>query len=895
MDKIQIVDLALTTGMRCGLDGATASCRWTGFSSQPLGDDVLQRFRRNTAELCLSQAFTGLEGLRWPAGLLVDDRHADSLASWGVALTILFQRLARDPVGPGRVMAIDEAGAHVAISWEREHVFRNAMQVALKHVLLWLQPPQNVQAQVNQLKINMQQWLETAQTGALSPNSFRFALAARQRAIPVQVSHGVLRFGWGIQADSMDSSFTGRTSNLATRLARNKAATNRVLRDGGVPVPACSVVPDYETALGFAQRIGWPVVVKPSNQDQGRGVTPGIHDGAALQRAFDIAAGFSPGAVIVEKHVPGNDHRMLVVGGRLIMSIRRVPGRVTGNGQDSIERLVDEVNRDPRRGTNKRSLLMALSLDEEALGCLAEQGLTPQSIPETGRFVTLRRTANISTGGTAIDVTEQVHPDNRLVVERAARLIGLDIAGIDFLCPDLSRSWKEVGGAVCEVNAQPGFRAHWLGNPARDINGEIIDWLFRDKSPRIPTAAISGTNGKSTTALMLHRIWMQTGRYAGVCTTQGVWIGNDRITDKNLSGYPGARMILNDPMVEAGIFEMPRKGLLKFGHPCDEYDVAAVLNVQDDHIGVDGVASLDDMAELKAEVLVRARRAAVINADDERCLALLARTRAGRHILVARSNDNPALREHLEKGNSAVFIADCRGEKWIVFAEGLEQTPVVPLGDIPATLGGKLTHNESNALFAAALAWAQGIAASSIAEGLRSFTNSVEDNPGRYNRIAGFPFEILLDFAHNPAGVEALCELVKSWPISGKRRLVSTQIGNRHRHHIDSVVPSLAQVFDEVCLCCDPQYVLQSPDWQGENPVASWLTDARKAMLEAGMDSTQHVVETSPDRAICDALNATEPGDLLVILADPGVALPLLARVGSQNSLDFSLGSNPTQ
>ena len=891
MNKVQIVDLALTTGMRCGLNGATASCRWTGFSSQALGDDVLQRFRRNTAELCLSQAFTGLEGLSWPTGLLVDDRHAASLASWGVALTILFQRLARDPVGPGRVMAIDEAGAHVAISWEREQVFRNAMQAALKHVLLWLQPPQNVQAQANQLKISLQRWLETAQAGALSPNSFRFALAARQRAIPVQVSHGVLRLGWGIQAESMDSSFTGRTSNLATRLARNKAATNRVLRDGGVPVPACAVVPDYQTALGFAQRIGWPVVIKPSNQDQGRGVTPGIQDGAALQRAFDIAAGFSPGAVIVEKHVLGNDHRMLVVGGRLIMSIRRVPGGVTGNGQDSIERLVDEVNRDPRRGTDKRSLLMALSLDEEALGCLAEQELTPQSIPETGRFVTLRRTANISTGGTAIDATEQVHPDNRLVVERAARLIGLDIAGIDFLCPDLSRSWKEVGGAICEVNAQPGFRAHWLGNPARDINGEIIEWLFQGKSPRIPTAAITGTNGKSTTALMLHRIWMQMGRCAAVCTTQGVWIGKNRVTDRNLSGFPGARMILNDPTAEAAVLEMPRKGLLAFGHPCNEYDVAALLNVQDDHIGVDGVGSLEKMAELKGEILERARDAVVVNADDSQCLALLARTRASRRILVAHSKENLAIRRHLEEGGSAVFTAECLGARWLVLAEGLEQVPVMPLADIPATLGGRLTHNESNALFAAALAWALGIPAGIIAEGLKRFSNSAEDNPGRYNLIEGFPFDVMLDFAHNPDGVRALCEIAKAWPARGKRRLVSTQIGNRHRHHISEVVPWLAQVFDDVQLCCDPEYVIQSPDWQGEDPVALWQIESGKALSEAGIDSTRYGIESNPERAIKAALASAAPGDVLVILADPRVALPLLNTARSGTALPAGPGT----
>ena len=246
------------------------------------------------------------------------------------------------------------------------------------------------------------------------------------------------------------------------------------------------------------------------------------------------------------------------------------------------------------------------------------------SVPAAGTCVALRRTANISTGGTAEDVTAGVHPDNRMLVERAARVVGLDVVGVDFLTTDVGRSWREIGGAICEVNAQPGLRPHWLADPQRDVNGEILDRLFAGRPTRIPTVAITGTNGKSTTSLMLQHIWQTAGLRAGVCTTHCLRIGEETVSTRNLSGFPGARILLNDPAVEVAIIEMPRKGLIIFGHPCDRYDVAALLNIQDDHLGSLGIDTLDQMAELKSEVLQRARQAVVVNGDDPACVPMLA-------------------------------------------------------------------------------------------------------------------------------------------------------------------------------------------------------------------------------------------------------------------------------
>jgi cyanophycin synthetase len=701
-------------------------------------------------------------------------------------------------------------------------------------------------------------------------------LTAMQRDIPVSVQSGVLQLGWGAQAERMDSSFTGRTSNIAARLARNKLLTSQWLSKARIPVPRQAVATEWNQAQQFARQLNWPVVIKPLDRDQGLGVVAGINSEAMLKSAFEMALKYSSRAVIVEKHIDGNDYRMLVVGGKLFMATHRIPGGVIGDGLLSVTQLVERVNGDPRRGIGKRSLLMRLELDDEAQHCLEEQGLTREIIPEAGRFVRLRRTANISRGGTAVDVTAMVHPDNRSVAERAARIIGLDIAGVDFLCPDISRSWREAGGAICEVNAQPGFRPHWLSDPGRDINGEVVDWLFRDKTPRIPTVAITGTNGKSTVARMLHHIWMTSGRIAGVCTTQGVWVGHELVSDHNLSGFPGAKILLDDPVVEVAVIEMPRKGLIRFGHACDRYDVAVLLNVQDDHIGVDGINSLEEMAWLKAEVLERASRAIVVNADDPLCLAMRSRTGAPRHILVSRNAQTPALRMHLDEGGHGVFVQLHYGHPWLVFAEGAVQTPLMPLADIPATMNGLLRFNEFNALFAAALAWAGGVSSDNIRAALSTFANTPAQNVGRCNFIEGFPFQLLLDYAHNPDGVPEVCEFAAKLPVYGRRRLLSLTLGNRHREHLDAIAPVLARNFEMFLLGCDADCVRKSADYASDDPIATMLNASREALLVRGVPPETIEIERDYALAIKRALADACPGDLLVMLAEPWITLPII-------------------
>lgn len=810
---------------------------------------------------------------QWLKTLSCPSQGIDAFAQGLLSLCAAVQREARDAVLQGVVRHIQviDPESHfldIALPYEREAVFKQALQYALRWLMLWGNK-NATQAQFSDMNQAYRTWLEGAQSVGLSPNTLSFALAAYAKSWPVLQQGSLLHIGWGIGRQSLDSSFTGKTSLLAARTARDKLMTNRLLSQAALPVPTSSRVADWLQAQRTAQQLGWPVVVKPGNQEQGKGVVPGIRDMSTLQRAYEKAATYSPGAVIVEKHIDGEDHRLLVVQGCLLMATRRVPAGVTGDQRQTVAQLIEQVNADPRRGYGKRSLLMKLVLDEEAMACLAEQQLDAQSVPDTGRFVRLRRTANISTGATAQDVTAVIHPDNRLLAERAARAIGLDIAGVDFLCPDITRSWHQVGGAICEVNAQPGFRPHWLGDPGRDINADVLDVLFSKQGPRIPTAAITGTNGKSTTARMLHHIWQTAGKVTGVSTTQGVMVGQNWYTQKNLSGLPGSRLILNDPTVEAAVLEMPRKGLIRFGHPCDRYDVAALLNVQDDHIGVDGIDTLEQMATLKAEVLQRASQAVVLNAEDRLSLQMGQQAGCSRQIWVARGEDNTAVFQHCQTGGEAVFVREKEGKPWIVLAKGLQETMLMPLHDIPATMNGLLKFNESNALFAVALAWVQGVELTVITRAMRGFHNSAEQNPGRYNFVAGLPFQVLVDYGHNPEGLHELFKVASRVPVTGKRVLVSV-VGNRFRKHLEAQIPGMVQNFDDIYISQDEGYFQKNAHgFDPQDPLGGMLALA-KAMITPNLKHGQKlIVDRSCPALIERAVASLQPGDFVVILAEP--------------------------
>lgn len=866
-----------------------------------------KQIRDRAADLYPAEPLYRIADRDWPGAFLVADAAVEPvdpalrwLGDWVVALTIAIQRWGRDPVWRGRVCVAEPGRLRLAIPWYRTEFFDQALALALRLLHEWLRPADAQDA------LPWRRWLMTGtspaptldqllddwpaiQAGGLGPNSLRFVEAAVHRGMPFDVLPSFVQIGWGANASRFDLAVTQGTSWIAMGIARDKVKAIRTLADAGLPVPVSVVVGDGEHARNAADRLGWPVVVKPVDQDGGVGVTPGISDATRLVEAFERAREFSPDGVLVEQHIPGDDHRILVARGQVLQVVRRTPASVIGDGLHTVDQLVGRLNADPRRGRQRYSLLKRVEIGAEAIECLAEQQLHPGSVPAIGQVAWLSRTANISSGGTAEDVTDIAHPDNVALAARAARIIGLDIAGVDFLCPDISRSWRDVGGAICEVNGQPGFRPHWLADPERDINGEILDILFSGRPARVPTVAITGTNGKTTTSEMLHRIWTAAGMVTGVCTTARVRIGMETVSTENLSGQPGARIILNDPGVQVAVIEMPRKGMILFGHHCDRYDVAALLNVQDDHLGVDGIDTLEQMAGLKAEVLERATQAVVVNADDPLCLAMRERAVAPRHILVSRGPDAEAVVAHRGQGGEAVFLADRSDQNWIILAAGDSETDLMPVEEIPAALNGRLPYTENNALFAAAVAWAQGVDVGTIRRALGTFENSVEQNPGRYNSIGDLPFDVLVDFAHNPDGVRGVCDIAAALPVAGRRLLCSLNIGNRHPQHLQACAPMVAATFDDFVLGSDPKLVGGCVEYAGADPTAAMLSHSRNLLVAAGVDPVRITCEPDRHHAIRRALERARPGDLVVLLADLDEARAVVDRWRSSAPENFEI------
>lgn len=683
-----VVEQRLLLGRWAGLPQATAMV--TLAVDGDADDAVLTRIRTGATALCPGQPLFGVSESDWPDAFLLDDGGAeDPLARWVVAVTVALQRWAGDPVWRGRVLPRQGGHLLVAIPWQREGVFNDTLRLALQLVELWAGTPAEQWPDVNAA---IGSGMDAARAEGLGADALRLALAGVERGIPVDRRPGHLQYGWGARLQWLHATVSGRTSYVAAAIAQSKIESTRILADAGLPVPQGFVVGDVDEALRVAETLGWPVVVKPINQEQGRGVVAGIRGEGLLRRAVDAALRFSPGAVVVENHVCGADHRLQVVNGMFIAAHYRRPGGVVGDGVSTVAALLDSLNSDPRRGEDHRTFMKKLRMDAEARECLAEQGLDIHAVPESGRWVPLRRIANVSAGGTSEDVTDTVHPDNRRLAERAARIVGLDIAGVDYLTPDITRSWREVGGAICEVNSYPQ-----LGDPVRDTYGDILDLMFTGGTGRIPVVATTGTGG-APAATLLHRIWSAAGTVTGLCASGMVKVGPEIISTEPFAGLPRAGVVLNDPAVQAAVFELGSAELAALGSPCDRYDVAAVIDP-------DGPS-----LELYAAVLGRSETV-VVDAADPTAVGLVAPVDPDRCVLISGDPQAPNVLSHLGAGGHAVILDNRAGADWVVVAAGDHHTPVIPVREIASP-------DLRAALFAAALAWAQGLPPAVIAEAL---------------------------------------------------------------------------------------------------------------------------------------------------------------------------------
>ncbi len=782
-------------------------------------------------------------------------------------IAIELQCLAGTPVSYGETRSGDlpRGQYHVIYSFEEETVALEAGELGLRlvrHLLpaereAHLPGPWNFQEELEDL-------VRLAQRRAFGPSTAALVRAAEERDIPwirlndrslVQLGHG--KFQRRIQA-----TVTSETRHTAVEIASDKRLTNQILTDLGLPAPKQMRVRGPNDAVEAAERVGYPVVVKPLDGNHGRGVSINLTTAEQVKTAFEQAYEHSS-VVIVETFQQGNDYRIVVVDGKVRAVAQRVPGHVVGDGVHTVAELVEIVNSDPRRGIGHEKVLTRLELDHQAERLLEQAGLTAESVLDEGQVFYLRSTGNLSTGGTSVDKTDAIHYDNRVMAERAVKAVGLDVGGVDYISPDITRSYKEVGGAIVEINAAPGFRMHTApteGTP-RDVAGPVIDMLFPAGTPyRIPIAAITGTNGKTTTTRMVGHILKLSGYTVGMATSDGVYIDGELTVGGDMTGPWASHLVLRDPSVDAAVLETARGGLVRAGLGWRKCKVGAVLNVAADHLGMGGINDLDELAEVKQVVVEVTQEWCVLNADDERVVRM-AEHSPGKPIYVTLQRANELVRRHIRGKGRAVALEEGLNGRMIVLYEGEEQIPLLWARQIPATIEGHALHNIQNAMFATAIAHAMGISLENIRQGLRTFTTDFFQTPGRMNFYNEHPFRVLLDYAHNAHGMTAMARMIRELNVTGRRLGVLAAPGDRRDEDILDLAHVAASAFDLIVLREDDRLRGRKRGETGEL--------IRQGLLEAGFPSDRISAEIyREEEAVRRSLEAAQPGDLLVIFGD---------------------------
>ncbi|MDJ0573305.1 MAG: cyanophycin synthetase [Pleurocapsa sp. MO_192.B19] len=636
--------------------------------------------------------------------------------------------------------------------------------------------------------------------GTLGPSTEAIVKEAEARGIPwMQLStRAMTQLGYGANQKRIQATQSDRTSILGIELACDKEATKEILQKHGIPVPRGLKIRYFDELEAAIEQVGgFPVVIKPLDGNHGRGATININSCQEAEAAFDTAIAMSKlKEVIVERYHGGRDHRVLVVNGKVVAVAERVPAHVVGDGRSTLEELIETANRDSRRGKGHNNVMTRIELDRSSFELLRKQRCTLETILREGEICYLKATANLSTGGMAIERTEEIHPDNIWLAERAARIIGLDIAGIDIVTPDISRPLSEVNGVVIEVNAAPGFRMHVCPSQgkSRNVAAPVLDMLFPPGTkPRIPIVAITGTNGKTTTTRLIAHILKQTQRTVGYTTTDGIYVDDYLVEAGDNTGPQSARLILQDPTVEVAVLETARGGILRSGLGFDVCDVGIVLNVTGDHLGIDGIDTIEDMAALKSVVAetVLPHGYAVLNADDPLVAAMSKRTKA-QVAYFSMNPHNQLVQSHIRQGGLAAvyengYLSILKADKTLRIKQAI---------DVPLTLGGLAPFMIANALAASLAAFTQGVALEDIRQALTTFRASVSQTPGRMNLFNLGSYHALVDYAHNPASYQALGSFVCNW--SGECIGVVGAPGDRRDEDFIALGRLSARIFDRL-------------------------------------------------------------------------------------------------
>ena len=769
-----------------------------------------------------------------------------------IALEI--QTLAGCETGYGRTRGTDIRGVYnMVFSYEIEQVGLYAADAALKICLALVNDqPYDLQADIEEMKYLKARY-------SLGPSTKSIVDEAMRRRIPVirSADSSTIQLGYGVNQMKFRATMGCNTSAIAVDLASNKDATKNLLKNSMIPVAEGGVCNDEEGLKRIIENIEYPIVIKPLRGNQGKGATIKITAWNEAVVALKFAQEYGP-YVLVEKYITGADFRILVVNNKFVAAAKRIPAQVMGDGKLSIQQLVDIVNSDARRGEGHRKSLTKINIDQDSLKLLQKSGLGLSSIPENGVVVILKSTANLSTGGTAIDVTDEVHPENIFMAERLSKIINLDICGIDIMSTTLSEPLAKVGGVVLEANAAPGFRMHLQPSEgkSRNVAAAVVDMLFPENKPsRIPIVAITGTNGKTTSTRLLAAIAKNVGHKVGYTTTDGIYVNDYLLKSGDTTGPVSGLAILADPTVDFAVLETARGGLLRSGLCFDECDVAILTNIREDHLGLKDINTLEDLANVKAVVVRSVKKDgwAILNADDEHCVKIAGELSCNVAYFSLEPN-NPVIKQHLSQNKTVAIVEDGN----LVINHKGEIKILSDVSLIPLTCQGTCAFMIANVLGSALAAFLSNFPEDKIIETLQSFKPGIEHTPGRMNNFKFEDFEVLVDYAHNPHGFLAIEDFLKSSNATRKIGVI-TGVGDRRDNDIIELGVIAQRMFDHVIIRFDKDLRGSSTDRIAKLIIEGLQTLDKKVSYEIVGDELE---------AVHHVLKMAKKGDYIVLLSE---------------------------
>lgn len=770
------------------------------------------------------------------------------------------QTLAGMDVGYGRTRETSERGIYnVVFAYYEEEVGRYAARAAVRMFLDLAEGKKPTADLRAELAREIQEMREIREEVRFGPSTGSIVEEAESRDIPyIRLNEqSLVQLGFGVNQKRIQATTTSKTNMISVDIAGDKAATKKLLGDMGVPVPRGYEIRNEEDLERTVERVGYPVVIKPLDGNHGKGATVGISNIEDARTAFAKAKEYSRW-IIVEKQLIGNDFRALVVNNRLIAVAERVPAHVVGDGTSTIRQLIDRTNEDPRRGYGHENVLTQITIDQQTERLIRAKKYELETVLPEGEIIYLKTTANISTGGTAIDRTDEVHPENVFLFERIARIIGLDVAGIDVIAPNVAEPLSENGGGIIEVNAAPGFRMHLAPSEGigRNVAEHVVDMLFPPGTPsRVPIFSITGTNGKTTVTRLIAHILRNSGKNVGFTTTDGTYIGNNQIVTGDNTGPVSAQLVLRDPTVEVAVLETARGGIIRAGLGFDHCDIGIVTNIAADHLGLKDVNTLEDLARVKSVVprSVTKKGFAVLNAEDPLVYGMKELV-DGNLVYFSMDENHPNIERQARRGRvSCVFE-----NGYVTILKGKWKVRIEKAVNIPLTYGGRAEFMIQNVLAATLACFVHGVSLDDIRVGLTTFTPSVAQTPGRLNFIEIGGFTVLMDFAHNPAGFSGLQKFIGKLPFKHKTCILSG-VGDRRDEDIREMGKLAGETFDKI--------VIRRGDYLRGRTEKEVLALLQKGIKASKKEPAVEIVLESKE-AIYHAFKKAKKGELVAILAD---------------------------